>query len=69
MPLEMVMELVLTIIGHLQLSSVKLSLKGSFFSFTQCHGHVKNLVAMLQNVVSILGGKVTIIETLFASLG
>jgi len=65
---EMVMELLVIVIRHLLLASVNLSLK-VFFLFLHVMAILGNLVAMLENVVPILGVKMTIMKTLFTNLG
>jgi len=62
----MVMELLVVVLGLLHLSSVNSSQKVIFL--LHVIAMIGYLVAMLENVVTTLSGKMTIVETLFADL-
>jgi len=55
---EMVMELLETVIGHLHLSSINLAYK-VFFLFLHVMDMLGKLVVMRENVMIVLGGKIT----------
>jgi len=61
------MELLVTVIGHLHHFSVNLSYKVIFF-FLHMMAILENLTVMIENVMIALGGKMAIMETLFANL-
>jgi len=64
----MVMELLETVIGHLHLSSANLSYK-VIFLFFHVMAMLGNLVVMIENVMTVLGSKMAITETLFLIWG